>query len=172
MDTSKRLTLNVGGQIFMTTTHTLCALPTTRLGRLAKEISGDKEQEGELFFDRNPEVMNSVLDLYRKGELHLPQNMCGHTVEQELNFWEIPVELIHPCCFKNVDIYKADDEIIKEIDEFLTNPYETEAAIGKLSKWNKVWLSMERPNLCRASRVSFMSNECGVSTTNTSNVHL
>ncbi|KAK7090936.1 potassium voltage-gated channel protein Shaw-like [Littorina saxatilis] len=153
MDTSKRLTLNVGGQIFMTTTHTLCALPTTRLGRLAKEISGDKEQKGELFFDRNPEVMNSVLDLYRKGELHIPKNLCGHTVEQELNFWQIPMELIHHCCYKNFDTHKGDEIIIQEIDEFLHHPYESEAAMARLSILNKFWLIMERPNLSRASRI-------------------
>ncbi|XP_070206096.1 potassium voltage-gated channel protein Shaw-like [Littorina saxatilis] len=153
MDSSQRVTLNVGGKIFMTTAASLQTLPNTRLGRLVKDSTKIQQPNMELFFDRNPKIMNSLLDFYRTGELHLPKNICGFTVERELQFWEIPVEIIHECCYKCFHDHKSNADITREIDTFLTNPYERKADMEKLSSWNKIWLIMERPNLCRASKM-------------------
>ena len=100
MDSSCSCTLNVGGQLFKTTVDTLKSLPDTRLGRLAREETlTTNQQDVELFFDRNPEIVNSLLDLYRTGELHLPKHLCGLTIKRELEFWEIPPEAVRECCY-------------------------------------------------------------------------
>ncbi|XP_076452714.1 potassium voltage-gated channel protein Shaw-like [Babylonia areolata] len=148
-----QITLNVGGVRFMTTTDTLQTLPDTRLGRLATDKSLTSREHAELFFDRNPDLMNSLLDLYRTGELHLPRHLCSQTVERELKFWDVPVELIQECCYKGVENQREDREIIKEIDKFLTHPFDTPEEIEKLSAWNRVWLIMERPGHGLVSKI-------------------
>ena len=145
--------LNVGGKSFMTTADTLASLPDTRLGRLARGGQVTSQPDVELFFDRNPDVMNSLLDLYRTGEFHVPRNLCGSTVHRELEFWEIPGELVRECCFQKLEQHKEDAEVREEIEVFLSRPYDTEAEIQQLSKWNKIWLTMERPGLNTASKV-------------------
>ena len=158
MDSSCRCTLNVGGQIFTTTIDTLRSLPNTRLGRLAQDETLTNQKDAELFFDRNPEIMNNLLDLYRTGDLHLPSSLCGHSVERELKFWEIPCEMVKECCYGRLKKHQDDAKITAEIDKFLTNRYDTPAEIQELSSWNKIWLIMERPNLSRLSKVNQYRN--------------
>ncbi|KAL8624704.1 hypothetical protein ACOMHN_038250 [Nucella lapillus] len=151
--TKSLIKLNVGGQIFQTTADTLQSLPNTRLGRLARSAVYSKPPEKELFFDRNPDIINCLLDFYRTGELHLPRHLCVNTIERELKFWEIPQELVQECCFKQIEEYNDAAHITVEIDKFLTVPYESSAEMQTLSTKNKIWLIMERPRLCRTSKI-------------------
>ena len=137
----------------MTTADTLASLPDTRLGRLARDEQVTSQPDVELFFDRNPDIMNSLLDLYRSGEFHLPKHLCGKTVEQELEFWDIPVTLVRECCFQTIEQHQEDATVTAKIDEFMSSPYEAEADFQRLSKWNRIWLMMERPTLNTASKV-------------------
>nr|KAG5694306.1 hypothetical protein BaRGS_032024 [Batillaria attramentaria] len=146
-----RVRLDVGGKVFTTTVDTLRTLPETRLGRLVTETKLNTEKE--LFFDRNPKIMNSVLDLYRTGELHLPENLCSAVAARELEFWEIPTTLIHECCWRNFENHHSDAAIVREIDDFLHDPYDKVEAIEKLSMWNKIWFAMEHPSYSLAAKI-------------------
>lgn len=106
--------INVGGTIFLTTFQTLSKIKETRLSSLKRDIALDK-CIAKFFFDRNPEIFNSILDLYRTGELHFPSNFCGATIRNELEFWEIDKKYVSECCLAS--LYRHDDEleILKEI---------------------------------------------------------
>ena len=95
-----RIALNIGGIRFETEEATLQKFSKTRL---ARECSGDKE----LFYDRNPYIFGFILDSYRYGTLHLPHDICSSYLQAEIDFWEIPVDALRPCCFKA--LYGDDD---------------------------------------------------------------
>nr|KAG5694308.1 hypothetical protein BaRGS_032026 [Batillaria attramentaria] len=97
--------------------------------------------------------MNSVLDLYRTGELHLPENLCSAVAARELEFWEIPTTLIHECCWRKFENHHSDAAIVREIDDFLHDPYDKEEAIEKLSVWNRIWFAMEHPSYSLAAKI-------------------
>ena len=95
------ININVGGTLFSTRLSTLKSLPDTRLGNLStrsEEYIKEKGEKGYFFFDRNPDLFQSLLDLYRHGNLHVPSNICGATLKRELEFWQIPLNKIPNCC--------------------------------------------------------------------------
>jgi len=68
---NETVTLNVGGVVFKTYYRTLARWPGTRLFSIAYQhaVSPDIKTP-ELFFDNDPTVFSSVLDYYRRGQLH------------------------------------------------------------------------------------------------------
>ncbi|XP_061179185.1 potassium voltage-gated channel protein Shaw-like [Saccostrea echinata] len=106
--------LNIGGSIFQTTFETLEKIPGTKLSSLKRDIS-DKASTASFYFDRNPDVFNSILDLYRTGELHFPSNICGATIRNELEFWEIDKSYLSECCLKAFYKHENDKSILNEI---------------------------------------------------------
>ncbi|XP_076452717.1 potassium voltage-gated channel protein Shaw-like [Babylonia areolata] len=141
--------LDVGGKKFRTTRATLMKLPNTRLGRLVQEKGQLRKNSGmvEFFFDRNPKMMNSVLDLYRKGELHLPSSMCYSLVEEELEFWEIPVELMSACCWKKFKQHQNLTDAMAEMHKLFQTSFPEAVVKGatswRLRLWNMLQLSFD-----------------------------
>ena len=41
----------------------------------------------EFYFDRSPKIFENILGLYRKGELHLTENVCPRDFIGELDYW-------------------------------------------------------------------------------------
>nr|KAG5694307.1 hypothetical protein BaRGS_032025 [Batillaria attramentaria] len=87
------------------------------------------------------------------GELHLPENLCSAVAARELEFWEISTTLIHECCWRKFENHHSDAAIVREIDDFLHDPYDKEEAIEKLSMWNKIWFAMEHPSYSLAAKL-------------------
>ncbi|PVD31533.1 hypothetical protein C0Q70_06946 [Pomacea canaliculata] len=126
--------------------ESLNRLPETKLGKLSK--SGVFSNASELFFDRNPKVMHGILDLYRTGELHLPNNLCSTLIRKELEFWEVPEELISECCWKTYQSSKTSKCIIDHIDLSLSDPYGLahQDAHHLFPLSTRLWLALEHPN--------------------------
>ncbi|XP_076452718.1 voltage-gated potassium channel KCNC4-like [Babylonia areolata] len=141
--------LDVGGKKFRTTRDTLMKLPNTRLGRLVQEKGQPRKNSGmeKFFFDRNPKIMNSVLDLYRKGELHLPSNICYSLVEEELEFWEIPVKLMNACCWKKFKEHQNQKDAMAEMHKLFQTSFPEAVVKGatswRLRLWNMLQLSFD-----------------------------
>ncbi len=76
----------------------------------------------EFYFDRDPFVLNSILNFYSNDELHLNNNVCASFFSNELEYWGIDGCEFHECCIskylnKKNDIFeeiKKEKEIIKE----------------------------------------------------------
>ena len=97
--TSERIVMfNVGGKRFETFESTL----TERCGnRWMAELIAQciRINQDEYFVDRNPKMFRCVLDYCRTGHLHIPHNICGPFIREELAFWNISPALIRPCCW-------------------------------------------------------------------------
>lgn len=87
MELNNRITLNVGGVRHETYKSTLKKIPATRLSRLTQSLVNYDPILNEYFFDRHPGVFAQVLNYYRTGKLHYPNDVCGPLFEEELEFW-------------------------------------------------------------------------------------
>ncbi|VDI23408.1 Hypothetical predicted protein [Mytilus galloprovincialis] len=92
--------INVGGTLFQTNLSTLQKYPDTLLGSLAISSEFYNKEHEQFYFDRNPELFNTVLDYYRNDVIHLPTHLCGWLWKSELEFWKIPLAHISECCFQ------------------------------------------------------------------------
>lgn len=152
--------LNIGGTIFETTYETLGHEPDTLLATLRPSSPEYRANRGQFFFDRNPDIFNCVLDLYRTGELHLPHGFCGATLRTELKFWRIPEDRISICCLQTYFKYDTDRGVLDTLHEAFEakvldyNPKEAEG-----SKWVTIkrtcWLFLDQPNSSPAAKVRF-----------------
>lgn len=113
--------INVGGTIFITTMKTLRSVPDTRLSGISVNSLEFIPDQNIYFFDRNPELFHSVLDLYRTSELHLPKHVCGAAIRNELEFWQIASGNISDCCVSS--LFKFEDEL--EVTNNLRRQFET-----------------------------------------------
>jgi len=86
MDNDNKVILNVGGQRFETNKTTLKKIPATRLSRLTEALANYDRILNEYFFDRHPGVFSQILNYYRTGKLHYPNNVCGPLFEAELEY--------------------------------------------------------------------------------------
>ncbi|XP_061179183.1 potassium voltage-gated channel subfamily C member 3-like [Saccostrea echinata] len=146
--------LNIGGSIFQTTFETLEKIPGTKLSCLKRDISV-KTSRASFYFDRNPDVFNSILDLYRTGELHFPSNICGATIRNELEFWEIDKSYLSECCLKALYKHENDMCILQEIKNLekykvLDVPKEE----SRKGCWrNCIWKTLQYPASSRKASV-------------------
>ncbi|ESP00968.1 hypothetical protein LOTGIDRAFT_172897 [Lottia gigantea] len=153
-DLNEKVTFNVGGKTYVTLKHTLINIPTTKLGKLTKEDPSYDGKRDEYFFDRNGKIFQSVLDLHRTGELHLPSDVCSTSVRKELEFWRVPEDYISECCWKSYSLQNQDLKIAAIIDERMGKKFdETNMNSHTTSCRQKLWLTLEHPNLNLLAKV-------------------
>ncbi|XP_071093324.1 potassium voltage-gated channel protein Shaw-like [Haliotis cracherodii] len=146
-----RITINVAGKKFVTYWKTIQKLPKTRLGRLTQSSPEYDPDINEFFFDRDPKVVNSILNLYRTRELHLPSTMCGLALKQELEFWDIPEEMISECCWNKYTEQMQERQILNILDKTLG---ENGTSSETHPSWKeKIWLTMEKPFYSQTAKV-------------------
>lgn len=156
MDTT--ITLNIGGTIFETFRKTLQTIPNSKLANIETNETAYNGNKKYYFFDRNPELFNNILDLYRNGSLHFSENVCFASVQQELEFWEIPFERISPCCMKVYYKYDSNLNLHEEIEKELFNNFidynqlEYERSAFTRFKRN-AWLFFDQPHSSLAAKV-------------------
>ena len=98
-DKSPTVILNVGGVRHETTWATLQSRPDTKLSSqdsLAPYYRPDKD---DYYFDRSPRLFETILNLYRVGELHMEKCRCSRELWLELEFWEIDPSSLESCCW-------------------------------------------------------------------------
>ncbi|KAI3384036.1 hypothetical protein SNEBB_002432 [Seison nebaliae] len=76
----------------------------------------DKET-GEFFFDRDPLVMQIILDYCRNGELHIPFAHCGVSLKKEFDFWGISDLTTESCCWLHYSQYSEQRKRLEEFDQ-------------------------------------------------------
>ncbi|ESO98688.1 hypothetical protein LOTGIDRAFT_51628, partial [Lottia gigantea] len=70
----------------------------------------------DYFFDRDPTAFAAVLNYLRSGELHIPTNMCGPSLQNELLFWGIDELDIERCCWTNYNTWKTQCRSLEKLE--------------------------------------------------------
>ncbi len=90
--------------------ETLNKYLNTRLGKLYVEIKNKNYEEianlcdrynddlNEFYFNRDPYVLNMILNYYQTEKFHLNYNQCVLFVKSELIYWGIEEYLLESCC--------------------------------------------------------------------------
>jgi len=85
--------LNVGGRVFHTTRETLCKGETLFKTLFSQLNTGDvdtqRDMEGRIFVDRNPDVFRITLDYLRTGVIRLPSPSFRFELQEQLLFFGI-----------------------------------------------------------------------------------
>ena len=167
-----RVILNVGGVRHEVMWKTLDRLPRTRLGKLrnAKTIEeilylcDDYDvNENEYFFDRHPRSFGNIINFYRTGKLHLIEDVCVISFQDDLKYWGIQEFYLALCCQHTYNQKKEVvlEEIRKEEEVLKERRADTFTTCCPSSR-KKVWDLMENPQTSKVARVrsSLASNIC------------
>uniref|UniRef100_A0A673FQK2 Potassium voltage-gated channel, Shaw-related subfamily, member 3b n=1 Tax=Sinocyclocheilus rhinocerous TaxID=307959 RepID=A0A673FQK2_9TELE len=118
---SDKIVINCGGVRHETYRSTLKTLPGTRLSWLTEPDAFSNfdydPKSDEFFFDRHPSVFSFILNYYRTGKLHCPNDVCGPLFEEELAFWGIDETDVEACCWMN---YRQHRDAEEALDSFET----------------------------------------------------
>jgi potassium voltage-gated channel Shab-related subfamily B protein 1 len=158
---TNRVILNVGGVRHEVLWKTLEHLPDTRLGKLRAartyfEILKlcDDYNSNEYFFDRHPRSFTAILNFYRTGKLHLVEDICVLSFQEDLDYWGIQEYQFQVCCLNKYQQKKEilmeemrQEEVMKDkvVDEFVGYCPEIR---------RKLWDLMENPQTSISARVS------------------
>uniref|UniRef100_A0A672FS53 Potassium voltage-gated channel, Shaw-related subfamily, member 3a n=1 Tax=Salarias fasciatus TaxID=181472 RepID=A0A672FS53_SALFA len=118
---SEKIVINCGGIRHETYRSTLKTLPGTRLSWLTEPDAYSNfdydPKSDEFFFDRHPATFAFILNYYRTGKLHCPNDVCGPLFEDELAFWGIDETDVEACCWMN---YRQHRDAEEALDSFET----------------------------------------------------
>ena len=131
-----KITINVSGNVYVTTTETLAKHPHTKLGKLQHEkMDGEKEY----FFDEDEDVFKEVLRFQRTGDLHVPKSICRETFLKHLKFWEISEDRLSSCC-------RTDDKLNDVVLEKQFQWFEKKMPLQEDMKWKHyIWCFLTDP---------------------------
>uniref|UniRef100_A0A3Q2Q3K8 Potassium voltage-gated channel, Shaw-related subfamily, member 3a n=1 Tax=Fundulus heteroclitus TaxID=8078 RepID=A0A3Q2Q3K8_FUNHE len=118
---NEKIVINCGGIRHETYRSTLKTLPGTRLSWLTEPDAYSNfdydPKSDEFFFDRHPATFAFILNYYRTGKLHCPNDVCGPLFEEELAFWGIDETDVEACCWMN---YRQHRDAEEALDSFET----------------------------------------------------
>lgn len=171
-----RVVINVGGNRFETYKSTLKNIPDSRLSWLTETSAHNPDYDpvsGEYFFDRHAGVFSMILNYYRTGKLHTPNDVCGPMFEEELAFWGIDEKQIEPCCWMSYSTHREAQETLAEFDggdldqqdddfdeddiaqRFGIEEGGEQKQMSLWQKWQpKIWTLVEEPYSSRAAEVT------------------
>ena len=99
MDNEDEVRLNVGGRIFVTEWETLRRPVGSKLCHIKTSDKNYNISKNEFYFDRGSSYFEHILDLHRTGSLHVPSTVCIPAFLAEMEYWDVGVEQIAPCCY-------------------------------------------------------------------------
>ncbi|CAB4012651.1 potassium voltage-gated channel subfamily C member 1-like, partial [Paramuricea clavata] len=166
LGTRNKIILNVGGLRHETYVGTLRNIPDSRLFSLTNnnptQVPEFDPNSGEFFFDRHPLVFAQILNYYRTGKLHCPNDVCGPIFEEELAFWGLEDASIETCCWMNYKKHGEAQANLSSFDRMVEEgaseheySFHEEGDVGLqtrsykqvLCKYkSRVWLTMEEPS--------------------------
>ena len=121
--------VNIGGREFRTKFSNFLKYPDSRLGRICHATHLNEVQSlcdgfipgpvPVLFFDRNPQHFGTILDVYRKEEVHVCEMHCSLVVQNEFKYWGLEQILLQPCCSLKYypETYRANIELDEDNKE-------------------------------------------------------
>ena len=169
---SRRVHLNISGTRHTVLWRTLLKIQNTRLSKLVyaetdreiRRLCDDYDKDmNEYFFNRQPQAFLSVLNFYRTGKLHIPNNTCSGMFLEELSYWNIDSLFIETCClskFSSGEADSKDDRIQRTVSKTNSTVLDKAAKLeanfekvwfGKIRK--KIWHTMETPDSSSLAKI-------------------
>jgi hypothetical protein len=173
-DVNQRIIINSRGIKYDVFLYIFEKLPDSRLGKL-KEILEDlinddsmdtnelldvcdafNMEKFEFYFNRDPYILNIILNYYINDKLHVNDNICVCLLTDELKYWRIDEYLISSCCqnkyFEKTD--QINDDIVienKEKKKLNHSKEEFKSCLPKIKE--SVWNLLEKPRSSKLARV-------------------
>ena len=161
--------INLSGRDFTTKLKNLQKLPASRLGKISLASSSEEilslcdgylpGQTPVFFFFRNHQHFQTILDIYRNSQLHLPEQMCPIVAQEEFRFWGLEEMLLEPCCILKYlpRTKEAHQQILEEIEENRRADRKNEAEKFE-GGWcrilrSKLWDIMEYPETSKCAQL-------------------
>lgn len=116
------LNLNVGGKSYRITYKMAARYPQSRIGRLATYTDLNMKlnlcddyvvKDNEYFFDRDPDVFNSIFNFYRTGVLWIKEELCPRNFLEEINYWGVRIKYSQRCC--RILLEEKHDELCEQL---------------------------------------------------------
>ncbi|XP_047123161.1 potassium voltage-gated channel subfamily C member 3 isoform X1 [Hydra vulgaris] len=117
-----RVIINVGGTKHECYISTILNFPDTRLSWIAEAALNNENsgsERNEFFFDRHPGCFQNILNYFRTGKLHCPNDVCGPLFEEELIFWGLDERMMEPCCWSNYNQHRDAQKNLKMFDSLI-----------------------------------------------------
>ncbi|XP_064619600.1 potassium voltage-gated channel protein egl-36-like [Lineus longissimus] len=142
--------VNVGGSQFLIGACFLSRYPDSTLSLAVSENRNYDELTSCYVFDRNPEFFNSILDCYRLGQYHIPQNGCAMSLKADFRYWKLPLDAISPCCIRKILEAEEEAATVTILKAEIVGPLQQCRKEMESSKgWQKIklqtWMFMEYP---------------------------
>lgn len=162
---SDTVKLNVGGTVFETYVSTLKKLRTCKLSRSYEMKKYYREDKGDYFLDRDPQVFSVVLNYLRTGELHIPTFLCGPILQREFEHWGIDELDIERCCWQPYNTWKTQNLSLEKLEsdrKKSTTQRDLKCDRNSPSRWKRVraivWNVLQDPtSSCGAKIYAWIS---------------
>src|SRR3989344_6896524 len=91
-DKTNLIKLNVGGTIFTTTISSISSIQGSYIDNLVKydsngEMNVTKDENGNIFIDRSPELFKIILEYLRTNKLYIPDNVNRSQLKDEFDLY-------------------------------------------------------------------------------------
>ena len=140
--------------------------PSSRLGKLAsclqspedlKDVCDDFNPDTfEFYFDRDPFILNSILNYYTNGELHLSENVCVDLYFKELEYWGHSEDEFKECClskyWKKRNQINNNIKLERKVIENYTKENDLGNCLPKMKE--KIWKILNFKDTTKASKVT------------------
>lgn len=143
--------------------RTLARFPHTRLGRLAQIHHSNESRylyddynpsTDEYYFDRNPHTFLCILNYYRTGKLHLIDDLCVMSFDEDLIYWDIKEFTVELCCqSKYLDKKERLEEEMKKENELIKEQSNEQFEEYRSNFRRKLWDLFENPHTSKFARV-------------------
>ncbi|TRZ04545.1 hypothetical protein DNTS_014391 [Danionella cerebrum] len=116
------LNINVGGKSYQITYKMAARYPQSRIGRLATYTDFNMKlnlcddyvvKNNEYFFDRDPDIFNSIFNFYRTGVLWIKEELCPRNFLEEINYWGVRIKYSQRCC--RILLEEKNDELSEQL---------------------------------------------------------
>jgi len=133
------ITINVSGRRFEADNSIFERHPDTLLGSTRRDVFFDKTKN-EYFFDRDPDLFTYIIQFYRKGTLHYPEDECACCFAGELDFFGIVRNHFGDCCY---EVFQEKHDDFEDYQKRHAKP--TEEEIIPTTIRQKMWQWFEDP---------------------------
>jgi hypothetical protein len=156
----KTIILNVRGIKYEVILDSFNEFQNTRLGILSNQIKNKNYDEisklcdrynddlNEFYFNRDPYVLNMILNYYQTKRLHLNNDQCVLFIKSELEYWHIETNLLQACCLSYYRKKHYNLNELIQLENKVIKSFQTKIDYGfyfpKLRE--KIWNLFDNPN--------------------------